>query len=536
MKRRWKPGNTTIAILLACVTAIILTATTPAIDVTIDETIYIQAADSNAQWMYTLVKDPARALKAETIDDYWTTNHQSAPMEKIWSGMVWLVSRHFFDPLRANRFGVILLVALLEALLYLMVAGTYGKAAGLFASVALMSLPRFFFHAHLAELDVPVAVASFALTFLFWKTVDRKSWAWGLLCGVAWGLAVATKFNGMLIPIALVVWSIIFRRNWSVVLRLFLMGIVAIPTFLLVWPWLYYQTWTRVVDYVNFYLHHGELGQWYLGQFYLPPPWHFVFVTLWAVVPLTLMALFLMGIGRVGNGKRDGGLAWLLTISAFVSISPFIFGKNLLYDDERLFMPVFPFLAALAGIGFGWLVGWLRKLLERVKRPGMAIPAALLMGIALVAPQFVSMVGLYPHLLSYYSEGVGGLPGAAKLGLETTYWCETFGAAIPYINAHAKPGDAIWAYDKAVLLYYQEIGILRQDVWIMAKYPHIVPGQNGYGLFGNAQWYIFDYYQTKYGPAGEAGYLPLQILENQTPVFEVSYQGVPLMKLYGALK
>jgi 4-amino-4-deoxy-L-arabinose transferase-like glycosyltransferase len=26
-----------------------------------------------------------------------------------------------------------------------------------------------------------VAVASFVLTFLFWKTVNRKGWAWGLL-------------------------------------------------------------------------------------------------------------------------------------------------------------------------------------------------------------------------------------------------------------------------------------------------------------------------------------------------------------------
>jgi hypothetical protein len=536
MKHSWEPGNGIIAALLACTAAIILTATSPAIGLTWDETIYIPAADANAQWIYMLVKDPARALQAETIDTYWTINHQSAPLEKIWSGLVWLVSRHVFDPITANRFGTILLVALLVALVYLLIAGSFGKPAGFFASVALMCLPRFFFHAHLAELDVPVAVASLVLSFLFWKTVDRQGWAWGLLWGVVWGLAVATKFNGVLIPIAFVLWFVIFRRKWTVVLRLFLMGLVAIPTFFLIWPWLYHQTWARVMDYLNFYLHHGELGQWYLGRFYVPPPWPFVFVILWGVVPITVMALFLAGTVRAGNGKRDGGLTWLLAISAFVSISPFIFGKNLIYDNERLFMPVFPYLAALAGIGFGWVVTGLKTLLERVKQPALVVPVSFLMGIGLLIPQVVAMAGLYPHLLSYYSESVGGVPGAAKLGLETTYWGETFAAAIPYINTHAKPGDAIWVEDKAVLLYYQKIGLLRGDVWLMSKYPVSIPGQKGYGIFGDANWYIFQYYQSIYGPAGEDGYLPLQILKHQTPVFEVSYQGVPLMKLYGPLK
>jgi 4-amino-4-deoxy-L-arabinose transferase-like glycosyltransferase len=184
MKYRWKPGNGAIAILLACLTTIILTATAPAIGLTTDEPTYINAADSYAQWFYILVKRPVQALQAETIDTYWTFNHEHPPVEKIWSGLVWLAARHVFTEPTASRIGPILLVAFLVALLYLMIAGTYGMAAGLFAVAALMSMPRFFFHAHLAALDVPVAVGSFAITFVFWKTVDRKGWAWDF-CG-AW--------------------------------------------------------------------------------------------------------------------------------------------------------------------------------------------------------------------------------------------------------------------------------------------------------------------------------------------------------------
>jgi len=537
MKHHWKPGNGTIAILLACVTTIVLTTTAPAIGMTWDEPAYIEGANFYARWFWMLVKDPARAIEPTTIETYWGVNHQHPPVEKIWSGLVWLVARYFFDQLTAFRFGPILMVALLEALLYLMIAGTYGQVAGLFAAAALMTLPRFFFHAHLAALDVPVAVASFAITFLFWKTVDWKGWAWGLLWGVVWGLAVAVKLNGVFIPIALLIWFLIFRRKWSVALRLFLMGLIAVPTFFLVWPWLYYQTWTRVLEYFNYHLHHVMMGQWYFGQFYMPPPWHFVFVILWAVVPLTVMAMFLAGILRAGKGRRDGGLAWLLLLSAFVSISPFIFGKSLLYDNERLFMPVFPFLSALAGIGFGWLVTRFKKLLERLKRPALAVPTAVILGIALLSPQLVTMAGLYPHLLSYYSETVGGLPGATKLGLETTYWCETYAAAIPYINSHAKPGDVIWSEAIYVFRYYQLFGRLRQDVLLTIDIPEqIGPGEQGELIFENADWYIFQYRQTQFGSIGGGGYLPLRILETQTPVYEVRYQGVPLMKLYGALK
>ena len=527
MKHSWKLEHGTIAILLFCATTILLTVTEPAIGLTWDEPFYIAGADSYAHWFAVLVRDPIRALKPATISIYWKVLHEHPPVERIWSGLVWLATRHVFNDLLANRLGPILLAAFLVALLYLMIAETYGKAAGLFSAAALISMPRFFFHAHLEALDVPVAVASFAVTYLFWKTVDRKGWAWGLLWGVAWGLAVAVKLNGIFVPIALVVWFLIFRRKWSVALRLFLMGLLAVPTFFFVWPWLYSQTWTRVMEYINFHLHHFNVGQWYFGQYYIGPPWHFVFVILWAVVPLTVMVLSLMGIARAGKGKQDGGLAWLLILSVFVSISPFIFNKNMVYDNERLFMPVFPFLAALAGIGFGWLVTGLGKLMERVKRPTLVFPATVILGIVLLMPQSVTMVGLYPHLLSYYSEGVGGLRGATKLGLETTYWCDTYTAALPYINAHAKPGDVIWAETIEGLTYDQKIGQLRQDV-------RFVTDTDQFDL--NADWYIFQYRQTQYENHGEDGYLPLQILETQTPVYEVSYQGVPLMKLFGALK
>jgi hypothetical protein len=144
-KGSWKIRNVGMAVLLACLTAIILTVTAPAIGLTWDEPAYIAGADSGAAWFGVVVENPPQALQPETIERYWTVNHEHPPVEKIWSGLVWSAARHVFDGLIANRLGVILMVAFLVALLYLMVAQAYGKAAGLFAAAALMVHAAFLF-------------------------------------------------------------------------------------------------------------------------------------------------------------------------------------------------------------------------------------------------------------------------------------------------------------------------------------------------------------------------------------------------------
>jgi hypothetical protein len=125
--------------------------------------------------------------------------------------------------------------------------------------------------------------------------------------------------------------------------------------------------------------------------------------------------------------------------------------------------------------------------------------------------------------------------------LETTYWCETYAAALPYINVHAKPGDRIWvepwSYD--VMIYYQMHGQLRSDVKILQNtvgsqslFGTDAP-QPTYGEYFNANWIILEYRQSQFDEmGGTIPFLPTYLKHLGPPVYRVSYQGIPIMELY----
>ncbi|MBN2388086.1 MAG: glycosyltransferase family 39 protein [Anaerolineales bacterium] len=540
MTQAEKHNHSSLAVLLAILAVGLLAVTAGDIGLTWDEPAYIAAAESYSEWFGDLFTRPGYALQPEIIYRQWAANHEHPPLDKVWSGAAWSLSRGLFDDLTAHRLGNILLVGLLVGLLYFWMADAYGRPAGLFAVAALLSMPRFFFHAHLSALDVPAAVSVFAVTFVFWRTLERRQWWWGLLLGLAWGLALAVKINAVFVPVAMGLWLLAFHRRWKAILRLILMGLTAIPVFIATWPWLYSATLTRLWDYILFVtVNHWPIGQWYFGRWYMPPPWHFAFVMLWAVVPLTVFLLAVGGAIRSGRGRHDGGLGWLLVLSALIPLLALAIGQSMIYDNDRLLMAAFPFVAALSGVGFAGLLAGLRRLFARWNRPGLLAPVGVALGLLLLLPQTLTMVGMYPHLLSYYSEGVGGLPGAAAMNLETTYWCESYEAAFEYINEHAAPYDRVWAepWSHDVLIYYQEHGRLREDLVILIPQPDIVSvfgsgaGRILPGTYREAGWLIFQYRQTQYGVFRE-NYEVLTYLQTLEPVQRVEYQGVPIMELY----
>jgi hypothetical protein len=271
----------------------------------------------------------------------------------------------------------------------------------------------------------------------------------------------------------------------------------------------------------------------------MPPPWHYVFVVTWAVTPLTLAILCLVGgVRAVRPGEGKGELGRLLVISALAPQLALASGGSLVYDGERLFMPSFPFLAMLAGLGFAWVVDRIKAVAEHMRKPRWAPALSGVAGGMILLPVVIGSARVYPHLLSYYSEGVGGLPGAARLGLETTYWAETYAAALPYLNEHAESGDVVWVepWSHDVMIYYQLIGELRPDLAFTFP-PDEATAFEGiasvtHASYDDADFVVFEYRQSYLGGYTEPHPITVEWLDEHRPLFQLGSQGVPLMAIY----
>jgi 4-amino-4-deoxy-L-arabinose transferase-like glycosyltransferase len=517
--------------LLAGLGIVLLTVTAPAIGLTWDEPTYIVASESYAAWFSDLVVHPGEALSTDAVNRFWAINHEHPPLDKAWSGLVWLMARHGFDDLTAHRLGNMLLVGLLVALLYAIVASGYGVHAGVGAVAALLTMPRFFFHAHLAALDVPVAVMIFAVICGFWVAREQPSMRWTALLGFIWGLALATKIDALFVPpIVLAAWVVLFRPSRFLFSRLALMGLIGVAVFCIIWPWLYRDTIPRLMDYLSFMtLGHYAVEQYYLGRLFVPPPWHFPFVMTVVVVPLALGALALAGAWHAVVRSHNRPLGSLFLLGSVVSVAIFATGKSQVFDNERLFMPAFPFIAALAGIGIAWATQSAQVWLGAKLRFGWSRPLAYLLISAMFVPHVLLASDLYPHLLSYYSEGIGGVWGAQRLGLETTYWCESYSQVLNFLNTNLPRSAVVWAECQDVLLYYQLHDRLRSDLQIAngpeAETIFETARLNQAGL-AEADYVVIQYRQSGHYRA------VWQWLLSRRPLISSAYHGIPLVAVF----
>jgi hypothetical protein len=534
-----------MAVAIAAVTLILLLATEGPIGVTWDEPDYIVASESYTAWFGVLLRDPGRALTREGVDRHWTVNRNHPPINKIWSGAVWALSRSFLPDLTAHRLGNMLLNSVTVGLLYLLVADLYGRWTGLAASAALLAMPRVFFHYHLASLEGPATTMILATLLLFWKTRERGARWIDVALGIVWGLAVGTKINAVFVYPALLVWVLVYYRQpraltrRRALTRLGIAGAVAVVVFFCSWPWLYHDTIGRTARY-SFWVTFGHwlIGQWYLGRFYAPPPWHFPFVMATVVVPPTLLGLFALGSRRVLARHEERAFGGFLLLNLLIPMLALATGLSMVYDNDRLFLPAMPFVAALMAIGLHTLIQvvdrWLQDRGRRVTVRALAVGALV---VLVFAPPIVAAAQLYPHLLSYYSGLVGGVGGATHLGFETTYWCETYSETLEYLNAQGKAGDVVWItpWSHNVMIYYQLVGRLRDDLLFAAPDevpslfdPEIVTVAKG---FDEADFVVFQHRQTTFDEL-ERAHPIVPWMQERTPDLELRYDGVPLISVY----
>jgi len=404
------------ALLLALTLCSWLAAFNPGI--TWDEPAYVASGYQYVQWLTQLSPN---AFGYQQIDETWRLNHEHPPLAKIIYGFAALLEGgDTMASLMAARLAAALIfVALVAAVLFFTTAH-YGKVAGMLAALSLVLMPRVFGHGHLAALDMPVALLVFATTAIFArfdeKPVNAAAWA-----GVVWGLALLTKLNAVFVILVIIPWAL-WRKGREAVLPCVVFLAIGTAVFFAAWPWLWHDTVDRVAAYVINKTERinavdrptgtTDVPVHYLGVSYKQndAPWHYPFVMILATMPLAI--IIMSQLGSVKARKEKQHVTLLVVASVAVHLGIFALPGVPKYDGVRLMMPVFPFIACLAGIGGAWF--W--------QRYGVGGKIALLTVLAL---DLGLLIHAHPYELSYYNLAVGGAWGAQKLGFETTYWGDT---------------------------------------------------------------------------------------------------------------
>ncbi len=449
------------------------------VGMTWDEARYIESAQRIQEWTGRVIRGPDRsdALSKEEIRQAWDVDRYFNPHPPVYKEAMALTDAVFGDrvgPLTGFRISSLLMFSLLVGLVAGLTAVFAGLSSGAGAGLALLLMPRVVAHASIAATDLPLTLFWFVATigiFLFVQQGNRK---WLIVGAVALGLAAGTKFTGFLTPAPLLAWLLFYGRD-KISAKAFLLWIgFAIVVAVIVNP----AAWYDPITYQQ-RLFTESLGRqasipistFYLGRIWpFVVPWHHALVMSVITLPIVTVVLSIISLKTlVQRGVvRPLALLCIIQIGFWLVLMALPGSPN--HDGVRLFLPMFPFVAVLAGIGFGILTSAVQR---RLPSGLPATLGTLLLASLLFYPAFLGTVHSSPYLLSYYGELIGGPAGASEAGMEATYW---FDAVTPEFLRRVEqqlPDSAIVVASPNHEYYeqLQGLGLLREDLRFTGSVP-----------------------------------------------------------------
>jgi hypothetical protein len=500
-----------------------------------DEPAYFHATDLHLKWLKEAGGNITTGSLRQSLDDsrivaawHWNPyNVPHPPFSRIVSAIAKGATAPLLEKFTAYRLGPALFFALLVTIAYLWLNELFGFKAGFFAAVALILTPNLFAYAHIAVTDLPLAAMWFLTVYCFWKGLG--AWQWSIALGVAWGLALSTKFPASLIPVPLIVWAHLFHRDKyvnNIFALLFLAPVVMVAT----QPYLWHQTSLRALEFLYEGISRGYRPDANFAVFFFNQilsshqlPWHYSFYMVAVTTPEPILLLALVGILSPIWLREQRPTVLLLTLNAVFVLSLGWLPGAVLHDGLRQMLSALPFLAALAGVGYLVLASWFLQMAQRSgKLPPIAklqakVAAALFL-LVTVNPA-IDLYLAHPFQLSYYNRLVGGIRGAYERGLETTYFMEAITPAFLQTLNEKLPNSARVnaSFANFMFEFYQREGKLRRDIRFSES--------------GSFDFYLIFNRQSALSPAGR------QLMGSAArPALSVGIAGVPLVALFDIRK
>lgn len=418
-------------------TGVLLEPSQPPTD---DMRFYVPAAQSYAGWL-TRAWSPSAWSRA-AIDQAFAPNHEHPPVAKYVMGAGWLVFHAWtgwLSPLAACRLPILMLWAWTCMLIFAWTRATAGNLAGAAAAACFVLLPRVLFDAHAETLDFTVTAFVTASGWSFLAALDRPQSRTLAKTLALHALALGSKLNAPFAIAGEVVYWLLRDRPKREGLDV---RLAPIPAALLVvvlaapiaagalWPWLWFDTAARLSAYVQFHLNHYNILFYFAGTLYddQPAPWYAPLTMLMITTPLVTLTLALVGIVKA----EPSPLKRFAVVQMVCQLAAVCLPGTPKYGGVKLFLPVFPFLAMLAGLGF-----------ERVARELTRPWARHALLAASLAPALAGVLAYRGYWLSYYNELIGGVRGATRAGFERQYYDLGYPAMRDALQAAGGPGVAV---------------------------------------------------------------------------------------------
>jgi len=552
---------------------LVLAAGAPGLPMVWDEGNAIRRAEQiPAAWPYTIREEGHPAFYGMVI----------AAGSRMGAGWV--------EPLTAARLGPMLLFTLAAAAVFYRLARHFSRAAAVVGTTGLVLMPRLFAHAHFATCDGPLVACWLLSAVAFWPAweghgaralagpgsgkegtprgfaslkprppgltqaaeadlprcalIGPRVLLGGLLFGALLGMTFSSKATGLLAVIPPLAWLVVYR-GWHAAAT-FAVGLVAAAvTFFVLNPPLWTQPISGTAEFLDLNLHRaGRLGLnipvRFLGQIHHvgnPLPWYNTLLWTAVTVPVGLLALAVLGMFAAWTWRRSQPAGVFIWLSWAVLVVVRAIPGTPVHDGVRLFLPSFGFLASAQSetggrAGGAGQVAAANSSGPYARRAWVCRWAALGAVVLALAGSASSLILYAPQWLSYYNLLIGGLPGAARLGMEPTYyWDGLDRQTLDWLNENTAAEERIAfapiSPDNLELL--RQWGRLRREAVVAQS----LAAQDT--AAGPLRWYVIQRRPSAYGPADRL------LLGGGRPAFTrcIRYSGfgpwrldVPLVQVY----
>ena len=275
--------------------------------------------------------------------------------------------------------------------------------------------PNILAHSRFITPDLILTCFTFMAVYYLWKVVKEVTWSSLLLCSLALGCALLSKYSALLLfPIYFILLVFVFFSQEKVSVpenfpcsgilmkggsgtKIFRLAMVLLIITLLALCVVSLGYLFHPEYYVKGVLHqlaHAEKGHpaFLLGMYSSEGWWYYYPIAFLLKTPLPLLILLVLSLLSYKKHPRSLDHAFLVVP---VAVFFLFFSIKLLCVGLRYVLPVYPFLFVLAGMAVSFRVKPIKVV--------MNVVVALLCGWFII-----SSLAIYPHYLAYFNEAAGG--------------------------------------------------------------------------------------------------------------------------------